>query len=74
MAGALPVSVGVLKYLRHFQRSNFAEAARAPLTPTLNHEMEALMQHYLTYLLERGLNTPPFLRRARKDAREVAEE
>jgi len=28
------------------------------------------MQHYLTYLLERGLNTPPFMRRLRKDNRD----
>ena len=65
-----PISLQALKYLRHFQRSNFAEAQRAHLTPQQNSEMEALMQHYLTYLLERGLNTPPFLRRARRDARE----
>jgi hypothetical protein len=27
--------------------------------------MENLTQHYITYVLERGLNTPAFLRRAR---------
>jgi hypothetical protein len=30
-------------------------------------EMENLMQHYLTYLLERSLNSPAFLRRVRKE-------
>jgi hypothetical protein len=28
--------------------------------------MENLMQYYLTYLLERNLNTPPFFRRVRQ--------
>jgi DNA repair protein RecO (recombination protein O) len=65
--GVRPVSMMALKYLRHFQRSNFTEAARASLTNSLNREMENLMQHYLTYLLERGLNTPSFLRRVRTD-------
>lgn len=68
VAGVRPVSMMALKYLRHFQRSSFADAARAPLTPGQNREMENLMQHYLTYLLERGLNTPPFLRRVRRVA------
>lgn len=64
--GSRPISLLALKYLRHFQRSSFKEAARAALTPALNHELEMIMQHYLTFLLERGLNTPPFLRRVRR--------
>ena len=67
---AQPVSMNALRYLRHFQRSSFAEAARARLTPTLNRELETIVQYYLTYLLERGLNTPAFLRRLRKEAPE----
>jgi DNA repair protein RecO (recombination protein O) len=63
---ALPISVPILKHLRHFQRSSYAEAARARLTPELNQQLEQLMQHYLTYLLERGLNTPAFLRHVRR--------
>jgi DNA repair protein RecO (recombination protein O) len=66
--GSRPISVQALKYLRHFQRSNFTDALRANLPPLVNSEMEVLIQHYLTYLLERGLNTPPFLRQARRNA------
>lgn len=62
---ARPVSLNTLKYLRHFQRSSYREAGRARLTPAIDREMESLMQYYLTYLLERGLNTPAFLRRIR---------
>lgn len=64
--GAQPISMTALKYLRHFQRSNFVEAGRARLNPALNRELETIVQHYMTYQLERGLNTPAFLRRLRK--------
>jgi len=67
IANARPISISALKYLRHFQRSNFAEAARASLSVSLHREIEAIMQYYLTFLLERNLNTPPFLRRLRKE-------
>lgn len=66
--GAQPISMNALKYLRHYQRSSFGEAGRARLNPALNQELETIMQHYMTYLLERSLNTPAFLRRLRKDA------
>jgi DNA repair protein RecO (recombination protein O) len=66
--GAHPVTMPVLKYLRHFQRSSFNEAKRAKLTPNLTYQLELVMQHYVTFLLERGLNTPAFLRRLRKEA------
>jgi DNA repair protein RecO (recombination protein O) len=64
---AHPISMDALRYLRHFQRSNFNEAARAQLSTTINTELERLMQYYLTYLLERGLNSPEFLRRVRSE-------
>jgi DNA repair protein RecO (recombination protein O) len=67
MEGAQPASLNALRYLRHFQRSNYAEATRLRLNPALNRELENIVQHYMTYLLERGLNTPAFLRRLRKE-------
>ena len=70
-AGSRPISLDALRYLCHFQRSNFAESTRARLSPTINREMEDLIEYYLTYLLERGLNTPPFLRRARAVAHQA---
>jgi DNA repair protein RecO (recombination protein O) len=66
-AGARPVSVQALKYFRHLQRSNYTEASRAQISAEINYEMELLIQHYLTYLLERGLNTPAFIRRVKHD-------
>lgn len=70
VSGAVAVSLRALKYLRHFQRSSYREATRAQIAPEVAHEMEVLMQHYITYLLERGLNTPGFLRRLRREARQ----
>ncbi len=67
LPGAWKVSVEALKYLRHFQRSGYAEARRAHPAPEVMKEIETLVQGYLTYLLERGLNTPEFIRKIRKD-------
>ncbi|NPV56042.1 MAG: DNA repair protein RecO [Anaerolineae bacterium] len=61
-SGVKPVSLEALRYLRHFQRSSYAEARRARVPGGVQDEMAALMQYYLTYLLERGLNTPGFIR------------
>ena len=63
LPGLWPVTVDVVKYMRHFQRSSYNEAARARVAPGLQKEVESLMQAYFTYLLERGLNTPGFIKR-----------
>jgi DNA repair protein RecO (recombination protein O) len=65
LPGLWRISMGSLKYLRHFQRSNFKDAARANPTPDEQKELETLMQGYFTYLLERNLNTPGFLKRVK---------
>ena len=57
-----PVRMETLKYLRHFQRSSYNEASRANPDAQIRAEVENLMQFYLTYLLERGLNSPRFIR------------
>lgn len=71
--GVRPISMQTLKYLRHLQRSQWSQVESIHLPAPVNRELENLMQHYLTYLLERGLNTPVFLRRLRKEAREQEE-
>ncbi len=60
------ISVEALKYLRHFQRSSYAEASRARPDHDVQRETESLMQEYFTYLLERELNTPGFLKKIRE--------
>jgi DNA repair protein RecO (recombination protein O) len=58
-----PITVETLKYLRHFQRSNYRDASRARPNSEVQTEAENLMQGYFTYLLERELNTPGFLKK-----------
>jgi len=66
LPGAWAVSVEALKYFRHFQRSTYAGAQRAQPGSEVQNELEALIQKYLTYLLERELNSPAFLKQIRK--------
>jgi DNA repair protein RecO (recombination protein O) len=65
--GSRPVSMAALKYLRHFQRSSFAQALRAQIPDATRGEMEALLSYYITFLLERGLNAPTFIRKVSQD-------
>ena len=60
------ISMETLKYMRHFQRSSYADAARARPSPEVQKEAESLMQGYFTYLLERELNTPGFLKKIKE--------
>lgn len=57
------ISMDALKYLRHFQRSSYVGASRARPSLEVQKETESLMQGYFTFLLERELNTPGFLKK-----------
>jgi len=59
------ISLEALKYLRHFQRSSYRDAARANPPPEVQKETEVLMQAYFTYLLERKLNTLDFIKQVK---------
>lgn len=60
------ISLETLKYLRHFQRSSYKDASRAnPGSDDVRKEAETLMQGYFTYLLERELNSPGFIKRVK---------
>jgi DNA repair protein RecO (recombination protein O) len=65
LPGLRPVAVETLKYLRHFQRSNYNEASSAKVAPDVQKEVETLMQANFTYLLERELNTPGFIKKVK---------
>ncbi len=69
--GVRPISMPALRILRHFQRSAYLEAQRARLPESVDQELETLMGQYLTYLLERGLNTPVFLQRVKQMHRDA---
>jgi len=61
----ISISIEALKYMRHFQRSNYGNASRARPSLEVQKEAEALMQGYFTYILERELNTPGFIKRVK---------
>lgn len=63
LPGLWTVSVEALRYLRHFQRSTYMEAEKARVPSMIQKDMETLMQAYFTFLLERELNTPGFIKR-----------
>jgi DNA repair protein RecO (recombination protein O) len=60
---AWPVEKDVLRYLRHFQRSDWKVVASIVIPEKIHSGMAALIEAYFTYLLERQLNTPEFLRK-----------
>jgi len=60
-----PVSMRALKFMRHYQRSSYEAARITGLPAVVRPELETLLQGYLSYLLEKGLNTPAFLRLVR---------
>ncbi|MBN2258553.1 MAG: DNA repair protein RecO [Anaerolineaceae bacterium] len=56
------VSLEALKYLRHYQRSTYTEAKRAIINDKTRDEMGRLSRYYITFLLERRLNSPDFIK------------
>ncbi|MGB2964610.1 MAG: DNA repair protein RecO [Anaerolineales bacterium] len=58
-----PVSARVLKYLRHFQRSDSKSLITISIPPEITEELEKITQYYLTHTLEKHLNSPDFIKR-----------
>jgi len=63
---AYPISLAALKVLRYYQRNAYSVVAAAKVRAAVHSELNILMESYLTYLLERRLNSPAFLRRVRE--------
>jgi DNA repair protein RecO (recombination protein O) len=64
---ARPVSVNALKVLRFLQTHDYATSSRVRLTHETAREIESLMLHYITYILERGLRSVDFIQRLRRE-------
>lgn len=60
-----PLPLPVLKILRHIQRSDYLQVQSLQITTTLHNQLERLMLGYITYLLERRLQSVDFIRRIR---------
>lgn len=59
---AWSIKQDVLRYLRHLQRSKWRQVANVIIPEDVEQELAELTERYFTYLLERKLNTPEFLR------------
>jgi DNA repair protein RecO (recombination protein O) len=62
-----PVSVNTLKVLRYLQTHDYASCSRVRLRPETHRDMEAMMLHYITYILERNLKSVDFIHRLRRE-------
>jgi DNA repair protein RecO (recombination protein O) len=62
-----PVPVNTLKVLRYLQTREYEQCMRLRLSSGTHHDMETLMMHYITYILERDLKSVAFLRHLRSD-------
>jgi len=61
----VPLSLNALKLLRHLQRSPYSQVQALQISPQLHTEVERLMLGYITYLLERRLQSVDFIRKIR---------
>ena len=62
----MPLSLGTLKLLRHLQRSPFSLVKTVDVPAHIHSEIERVMLGYVTYLLERRLQSVDFIRRIRR--------
>jgi DNA repair protein RecO (recombination protein O) len=60
-----PISLNTLKFLRYLQRSEFSRVEQLEISPQLHSDVERLMLGYITYVLERRLQSVAFIRRIR---------
>jgi DNA repair protein RecO (recombination protein O) len=65
---ARTVSAPAVKVLRYLQSRDWETVKVLRLRGQLNGELESLMHHYLSYVLERDLKSVDFLRRLRREA------
>jgi DNA repair protein RecO (recombination protein O) len=66
LGGSLtPISVTTLKLMRHMQRSPYSHVKTLQISPALHTDVERVLLGYVTYLLERRLESVDFIRRIR---------
>lgn len=60
-----PISLGTLKLLRHMQRSAYSHVRSLEITLSQHNDVERVLLGYITYLLERRLQSVDFIRKIR---------
>ncbi|MCD6358839.1 MAG: DNA repair protein RecO [Dehalococcoidia bacterium] len=61
-----PISLNALKTMRFLQNSDCSSATRLRINPRLSVELELLMQKYITYLLERRVESVKWIDKLRE--------
>ena len=64
-SAAVPITVTTLKLLRHMQRSPYSHVKTLNITTALHNDVERIMLGYITFILERKLQSVDFIRRIR---------
>jgi DNA repair protein RecO (recombination protein O) len=62
---AVPIAMTTLKLLRHMQRSPYSHVKTVTVSPELHDAAERVLLGYITYVLERKLQSVDFIRRIR---------
>jgi DNA repair protein RecO (recombination protein O) len=65
---ALPITAVAVKVLRYLQTRDWGTVKMLQLKRPLQRELESIMHHYLTFILERELKSIDFLNRLRQEA------
>jgi DNA repair protein RecO (recombination protein O) len=66
MGHVIPISMVTLKLLRHIQRSPFSKVRPLTVSAELHEDAERILLGYITYLLERRLQSVDFIRLLQK--------
>ncbi|MGA9348587.1 MAG: DNA repair protein RecO [Anaerolineae bacterium] len=64
--GAQEITLNALKVLRFLQTRDYGTCCRLRLSRPLHRELETMMYHYITYILERNLKSVKFLNTLRR--------
>lgn len=64
--GLMPLSPQGLRLLQACQRGPYTRLRARPIPPALHAEVERVMEHYITYHLERGVRASVFLRQLKR--------
>jgi len=69
-ASPIPVSRNTLRHLRHFQRSPYSKLAEIKVDEKTGIEIYRVISPYISYVTERKLNSPEFLKQINHSGRE----
>ena len=64
----MPITAVSVKVLRYLQTRPWETVSSLRLKRPLHRDLESIMHHYLTYILERNLKSVDFLYRLRREA------